>query len=607
MEVRFMATVPLSGTNIRLLSGVPFSNDYKNTRWFDSQTAQENYFLSKPVVHTLDNYTFQRIEGRNFIRVKQGIDSLWSANYLMFKNETNIQWWYAFVTKLEYVQKNVTDVYFEIDVFQSWFFYSSFKPSYVVREHCPLRNPDNSLVINTIDEGLNYGTEYETVAVQQYRPFDDLLFLVIVSKSAMHTGSGATANEITPKTIGMPQPLSYYVHPFKIDGSTPSLSIAGASRSLSSINNALKGIFKQDDAVNNVVSLYVTDNIGRWVNYDGSNVNFDDEAFAPCQIADNTNATIDTVYVKGYPDFDTLTESMGSKYSGFWNMTETKLMMYPYCITVLDDMKGNRVEIKNEYITGDDLIIRSKGSLGPSNKTAFSVDNYLVDSSVSFDDKIKTALEHSLINNTPNDISILNDYLSAYLQGNRNSIENQKSAAMFNATIGTLTGSTIGAAQSTHFRGVNPSMSGVNPIGLAGAGLQVVSGVGQAVIELQGIQAKQNDAKNTPPQMVKMGGNTAFDYGNGLSGIYIIKKQITKEYRDTLSNFFNMFGYKVNRVKVPNFHTRQNWNYVQTSNCMVTGNLNNEDLKELKGVFDNGITLWHTDDVGNYALANGVI
>jgi hypothetical protein len=26
-----MATVPLSGTNIRLLSGVPFSNDYKHS------------------------------------------------------------------------------------------------------------------------------------------------------------------------------------------------------------------------------------------------------------------------------------------------------------------------------------------------------------------------------------------------------------------------------------------------------------------------------------------------------------------------------------------------------------------------------------------------
>jgi hypothetical protein len=124
---------------------------------------------------------------------------------------------------------------------------------------------------------------------------------------------------------------------------------------------------------------------------------------------------------------------------------------------------------------------------------------------------------------------------------------------------------------------------------------------------LQGIQAKQKDIANMPPQMVKMGSNTAFDYGNNVQGLYIIKKQITSEYRKKLSDYFGMFGYKVNEVKIPNFHTRKSWNYVQTSACTILGNFNNEDLNELKSVFDNGITLWHTDDVGNYSLDNGVI
>ena len=42
-----MATVPLSGTNVRLLSGVPFYNDYKDTRWFDTKAAQTAYFLNR--------------------------------------------------------------------------------------------------------------------------------------------------------------------------------------------------------------------------------------------------------------------------------------------------------------------------------------------------------------------------------------------------------------------------------------------------------------------------------------------------------------------------------------------------------------------------------
>jgi len=107
--------------------------------------------------------------------------------------------------------------------------------------------------------------------------------------------------------------------------------------------------------------------------------------------------------------------------------------------------------------------------------------------------------------------------------------------------------------------------------------------------------------------MVKMGSNTAYDYGNGYKGIFIIKKQVKPEYRKKLTDFFNMFGYKINEVKIPNFHTRQNWNYIETTSCTITGNLNNEDLQELKSIFDSGVTLWHTDDVANYELSNGVV
>lgn len=294
--------------------------------------------------------------------------------------------------------------------------------------------------------------------------------------------------------------------------------------------------------------------------------------------------------------------------------------MHPYTVTILDDFKGNRVEIKNEYIKSTDLVLKVRGSLGTSNKVSYSVDNYNVIEGIDDEDKNIMSLEQALINNSPNDISILNSYLSAYLQGNRNQIENQKQAIVFNGTIGALTGGMVGMAQSSYHRnlpestgmaqGTNPISKGIygfNGFGTSAAALQLASGVGNAVIQMQGLQAKQKDIANTPPQMVKMGGNTSFDYGNGYSGVYVIKKQITKEYRDKLEGFFKMFGYKVNEVKTPNFHTRKYWNYIQTVNCNILGNLNNEDLSELKMVFDNGITLWHTDDVGNYDLVNEVV
>src|SRR5699024_8175918 len=98
-------------------------------------------------------------------------------------------------------------------------------------------------------------------------------------------------------------------------------------------------------------------------------------------------------------------------------------------------------------------------------------------------------------------------------------------------------------------------------LGIGQAGADIVQGAGDTVLELQAIQSKQQDIANIPPQIAKQGSNVAYDYGNGYQGLYILRKQIKPEYRRILCDFFKMFGYKTNEVKIPNFHTRQNWNY----------------------------------------------
>jgi hypothetical protein len=168
---------------------------------------------------------------------------------------------------------------------------------------------------------------------------------------------------------------------------------------------------------------------------------------------------------------------------------------------------------------------------------------------------------------------------------------------MFNG-VANLAGSSIGAIAS---------MASGSATGIASSITGGIQGAGNSVLQMQAMNAKQEDIKNTPPSIYNMGGNPNFDFGNGYTGLWVLKKEITSEYRKKLSDFFNMFGYKVNEVKLPNTHTRANWNYVQTKGIVLIGSINNQDLQELKDVFDNGITLWHTDDIGNYALDNGVL
>lgn len=592
-----MATVPLSGTNIRLLSGVPFSNDYKNTRWFDTKTEQTNYFTAKPVIYSNDKHNFQRIEGKHFIAVNKSIDELWGVNYLMFQNaEYNSKWFYAFVTKLEYKQTNNTLVHFQIDVFQTWKFEMNFKPSYVVREHRTLWNSDGSPVVNTADEGLAYGSEYDTVSAVQVQPTEGYKWLVIITKEPMHNGS---SNYVYPTVVGTPQPLCVYISPFLDDNTVPNVvDTTGQGGVISKPTDILKGLYTDTNAVNNVVSIYVTDFTGLPVTISGDVITFTGSGneVVMVQISDGGTAFFNCMWVRKVEDFGTEVKSLGNKYSGYKTVKESKLLMHPYTQLIFDDFKGNRMSYKNEYIANPNINLLVKGSLGHSNKTSYGLVGYNRNTS---DLENVITDEFALINNEPNDIPVITDMLSAYIQGNRNSLANQKQSIIFNGIMNGMSGIASGVGA-----GIGPIP---NPVGMVQAGISVAQGAGNTVLELQAMQAKRQDIADTPPQMAKMGSNTSYTIGNNFNGVFVIKKQIKDEYMIKLEHFFNMFGYKTNEVKIPNFHTREFWNYVQTSSCTITGNFNNEDLQELKGVFDNGITLWHTDDVGNYSLENEVI
>jgi hypothetical protein len=547
---------------------------------------------------------------------------LWGVNYVMFQNTSyNVKWFYGFVTKLEYKNATTTYVHFEIDVLQTWMFTMNFKPSYVVREHCKLWEIDGSPVLNTLDEGLNYGNVYETVNVMNLKPYDGVLFLVIVAKSLIHkkiitdpiTNADKTLNpgDIYPNINSAPQPLCYYVHPFKLDGSIPTCWDENDENIiLSKPIDVLRAMYEMDDAINNVVSIYITDYMGFDLDVDSSGtIRFPSSNFVEVDImyavAGSTEQQyLNTLFVNDIKQYQPKAFTYTNKYADYRTVTESKLLMYPYTTLILDDLKGNRQVLKNEYIKGDDIIVNVRGSLGTSNKTSYSVDNYQVKDNIEPADLFKANLENAVMNNNPNDLPIITDMLGAFLQGNRNSIQNQLNSTIFGGWMDTM-GSVMGGVSNSS---ANPSNMGeANPVGMVQSGMGVVKGMANTYFQTKGMIAKQKDINNTPPSLSKMGANTYFDYGHNLSGLYLIKRQITPEYQKKLEDFFNIFGYKKNEVKLPNFHTRQYWNYVQTSGCVITGNFNNEDLQELKSVFDNGVTLWHTDDIGNYALGNVVI
>jgi hypothetical protein len=95
-----------------------------------------------------------------------------------------------------------------------------------------------------------------------------------------------------------------------------------------------------------------------------------------------------------------------------------------------------------------------------------------------------------------------------------------------------------------------------------------------------------------------------FDTGWKNMHFYVMIKTVRDEYAEQLTNYFKMFGYKVNKLEIPNTKSRSYWNYIKTVDANIVGNIPANDLSAIKGIFDRGLTIWHTDNIGDYSLNN---
>lgn len=137
-----MSYISPSG-NIWLLHGVPIDKTYQNTLYWNTtpggggETAQQNYFLSQAFIkYSFTNQYYSR-HTKGSIRVQVLADNVLDCNYLVFQNSSfgAGKYFYAFITSVEYINNSVTQVNFELDVIQTWFFDFEIEPCFIERMH----------------------------------------------------------------------------------------------------------------------------------------------------------------------------------------------------------------------------------------------------------------------------------------------------------------------------------------------------------------------------------------------------------------------------------------------------------------------------------------
>ena len=585
-------------SKVRLCS-VPFS-DYTNVLSFkNNDEARANYFISKTVYNLTDVNGYSYVKGNGAIRVNKSKDSLYNVNYIMYRNDHfGSKWFYAFVDSLEYINANVTELRFSIDVWQTWESALNFHESFIVRQH--IKKVDDTIGANLQPEGFT-NLRYVEEKAQRY-DLGELGLMFIVACVTYWDGTNFIKQCKTKSIDGVYSGL-YYV-PFY------------SSDSLVSFVN--KYLVAEAEHSKEIVAIYTVskDFIGK------NNPNFREGV--PLGYNPNSDSTDSfTWHSLSYHDgTNKLTKIDIQPDPGaqpqYITPNNKKLLTFPFTKIVLTNNNGSSVTYRqeffddiDEYTTGDLMSFVIKATpLLPSCTICYPYNYRLGDQT-----------EGLILNGYPQ-CSWVSDTYQQWLALNQNTLKYQQltpiinlGVSNFNNMISSATGGASGyissAGQIDSARTTQGQFSGI-----AGAIANRVSSLGTQINntvnnlvstgeQIWSFYAKKADMELQPNQS-----NGSYNSANIQLAIdklcfTICYYRLSYEQFKQIDNYFDKFGYAINDFKPVNYNNRSNFDYIETSQVLIEGDVPEDDMNTIKSIFNNGVRIWHKPDTFlNFSVAN---
>lgn len=523
---------------------VPLEDDMKNTLYFSNSSSQHSYFESV-IGKTYTNVSYQS-DTRTF-RCKDEVDTIRQYNYIMWQNPAfSNKWFYGFITKMVYVSNGYTDVYFDVDPLQTYMFDISVNASFVEREH----TNNDTVGLNTLDENVALGE-------------------FIFNGSAVDFGGTYNNKEAEESyiCIGVTELIGPLKDNNPLSNNTPYYS---------GIFSGLKYMFFTNfDAVNKIIDYYVanktTDAI-QTIFYvpkfylDNSTVRT--QAYEVEQGGQTSYILVSWVEPSMNPRYTSASFSRPSTINGY-SPRNAKLLTYPYNFFTITNNNGAEYEYRYEDFSG-----------GPNFQVASSLSPSMCMKAVPTNHKsgnTNNSWGEGIMGGKTPQCSWVTDYYTNWLTQNA-------------VNIGLEAG--LGIA------GAGASLATGNPVG---AGMSLVSTVGNII-------AEHHRASMVADQVHGNINSGDISFSKNKLCFTYLPKSIKAEYARIIDDYFDMFGYQTNRVKVPNKNHRLNWWFTKTVNANITGNVPNDMMNKIKNAYNNGLTFWkNPSNFLNYSVSNGIV
>lgn len=586
-------------SKVRLCS-VPFS-DYTNVISFgNDDEARANYFISKTVYNLTSADGYSYVKGSGAIRVNKNKESLYNVNYMMYRNDNfGNKWFYAFVDSLEYINANVTEIKFSTDVWQTWESALKFHDSFIVRQHIP--KSEDTIGANLQPEGftnLKY-VEEKTLRKDLVKLHSsDKSLVVIICCTEYPDANGevwhSSPNALIDDVIG----TIYYI-PFLYRAS---------------FNTFIKKYIDKGKT-QSIVNIY-TCPIECF--YDQTDGTFKIQDGTPLGTAPNNtyNDTWESYWVRyRIPKMTKInTGTHGTTDNHYAN--NNKMYTFPFCKLVLTNNSGSSLTFRQEFFDGtqtegEDIVFDVR------NTVLQPVSSYCHPSNYREGDYTNGLT----LTNYPM-LPWYTDTFSKWVALNQNTLKYQQwtpiinlGVSNFNNMISSATGGAssyissagqIDSARTT--QGQFSGIAGTIANRVSSIGTQINNTVNNLVStgeQIWSFYAKKADMELQPNySQGNYNGNNILQMNQKLNFTVMFQRVCYEQFKQ-IDNYFDKFGYAINDFKSVNYNNRSNFDYIETSQVVIDGNVPEDDMNIIKNIFNSGVRIWHnTTNFLNFNVSN---
>lgn len=526
-------------TEVRLLA-VPLENDYKHTLHFDSINAQTEYFSGR-VVYSATDCSYQRKD--RIIRFPKDIDNLNTVNYVMYRNTypngAFTNWHYAFIVKMEYKNEGLTNIYIETDVMQEYLR----TIHYIIRpsfvEREHVSKTNDMAGANTVPEGLDTG---------EYICQGDIVCDDLQEKSLV---------------LGCTLDINSYTNQASDWNTTKEFAPAYGSN-YNGLYSGLKYF---------VITPSQLQTIMKHIAYEGQEDAVHTLFYAPTKCLSTLTTGTYATDIASSDVVKNLSWLVGSKPTNLDGYTprNKKLLTAPYCYLMVDNGGGVAVEYMYEKFSEDSIIFQILSVL----TTGMSI-------------RAVPQYYNGVANNNSEGINLSKLATCSWVSDAYTSWLTQSAVNVGLSTAGAIA-TTVGSI----------ALAGATGGGSLVVGASIAGGVASVGASIM----SANERISTPPQLHGNTNNGDVATANGDVVFRAYKMCVRKEYAKIIDDYFSVYGYKINRVKVPNINHRQNYWYIKTIDVNLDGNIPVEDMKKIKECYNNGITFWvNPSYIGRYEI-----